>query len=385
MSDRLSVSVCYLLKDEEPLFERSLASIAPYVAEIIVVDLGASAQMLEIAQNYTTRISEFGWNNSFADARNFAAELANEEWILMMNPDEVFEFRSLELLKTAIQQTDFFAFQIALRSYTNNVYTLGYCSIEPDSSLIPTEASTARGYFELLRPALYRNCSGIVWEGLIGETILPSTERLGLRHSILNIILHRFFHLKSTHSLLCQRRLELELGLKRLQQNKSDAKAWHDYAQILTEVGEYSRAKKSLGQALAIKPDWPEAELLLARLLIMEENFPEAERALRKLRFRSQSPAEVHGQLSTALLYQHKLSEALQMAQMASQLDPDLFVANLNCGIILYEKGEPERALDYFQKAHRANPDDSFVRGAISRLFSEVFPTRSDNASRQNH
>jgi len=385
VSEPLAISVCYLIREDEPLFGKSLQSVASFAKEIIVVDLGASAPMIDTALQHTTKISEFVWNKNFAAARNFAAELSNENWILMINPDEVFEPSSLDLLSNVTKQSDFQAFQITRRSYTNDVHTIGFCSKDSSAEASPRQAEYMRGYFDTLVPSLYQNGRDIVWENVIGESILKSVDRQKLRYSQLNIFLHRFAHLRKPEVIQRERLLQIELGLSRLKQNPDDPTAWYDYAQVLAQIGEYSRSEKAVRQALAACPDWPDAELLLARLCLIAERFQEAEFALRGLRFRSSSPAEVHGQLSTALLYQRKLSEALEMAQMAVQLDPDLFVANLNCGIILYEKGDPLRALDYFQKADRANPEDGFVKGAVSKIHEEVSFVHQDSAKRQNH
>jgi len=385
MADRLPISLCYLIHDEEPLFEQSLASVFEIAAEIIVVDLGASQQMRETALKFTTKISGFDFESNFSAPRNFAAQLSNEEWIFMINPDEVLDQSSIEVLTTAAQQTDFSAFQVVQRSYTNNVHAIGFCSRESAPFPIPKEAEHTRGYFDLLRPALYRNLCDIQWQGVIGESILPSVQALKLRHSILGITLHKFCHLKTGQTLKAEVRRMLELGLLRLKLEPRDPNAWHDYAQTLAHMGDYARAELALRKALGLNPDWPEAELLLARLLLISEKFSEAEIALRQLRFRSSSPAEVHGQLSTALLYQLNFGEALQMAKIASQLHPDLFVANLNCGIIFYEKGDLATAHQYFQKAYRINPEDPFVQGALARLKLESFRTRQDSAKCQNH
>ena len=58
----ISISLCMIVKDEEPVIARCLDSVRDLVDEIIVVDTGSSDGTKEIVSGYTDKIYDFEWN-----------------------------------------------------------------------------------------------------------------------------------------------------------------------------------------------------------------------------------------------------------------------------------------------------------------------------------
>jgi len=67
----MPISLCMLTKNEEKNLAKAINSVKPVVDEIIVVDTGSTDKTKEIAKKFTSKIYNFGWNDNFADARNF--------------------------------------------------------------------------------------------------------------------------------------------------------------------------------------------------------------------------------------------------------------------------------------------------------------------------
>lgn len=82
------ISLCMIVKNEEKVIERCLLSIAHLVDEVIIVDTGSTDRTKEIVAQYTSNIYDFEWINDFSAARNFAAEKASGEWIVVLDADE---------------------------------------------------------------------------------------------------------------------------------------------------------------------------------------------------------------------------------------------------------------------------------------------------------
>lgn len=84
-----TISLCLIVKDEKDVIARCLDSVQDIVDEIIVVDTGSKDCTKQIAQRYTNKIYDFLWINDFSAARNFAFNLATQNYILWLDADDV--------------------------------------------------------------------------------------------------------------------------------------------------------------------------------------------------------------------------------------------------------------------------------------------------------
>lgn len=85
----MKISLCMIVKNEEAVLDKCLRSIMSYVDEIIIVDTGSSDNTREIAEKYTDKIFEFPWCDDFSKARNYSISKATNDWILVLDADEV--------------------------------------------------------------------------------------------------------------------------------------------------------------------------------------------------------------------------------------------------------------------------------------------------------
>ncbi|RDE36280.1 glycosyltransferase [Parageobacillus thermoglucosidasius] len=100
------LSLCMIVKNEEKVLSRCLDSVYGIVDEIVIVDTGSTDSTEEIALKYVDQIYKFEWTNSFADARNYAQQLANGEWILVLDADEYVDRDNLQEMINVLKQTD---------------------------------------------------------------------------------------------------------------------------------------------------------------------------------------------------------------------------------------------------------------------------------------
>ncbi len=94
------VSVIIITKNESQNLRDCLESVR-WADEIIVVDSGSSDDTVEIARKYTDKVIYNEWKG-YADQKNFALQLAKNEWVLSLDADE----RVTENLKNEISNTD---------------------------------------------------------------------------------------------------------------------------------------------------------------------------------------------------------------------------------------------------------------------------------------
>lgn len=82
------LSLCMIVKNESQHLARCLASVQPYVDEMVVVDTGSQDDTVAIAQSFGATVKHFDWCNDFAVARNFSLDQVTGNWILILDADE---------------------------------------------------------------------------------------------------------------------------------------------------------------------------------------------------------------------------------------------------------------------------------------------------------
>jgi tetratricopeptide (TPR) repeat protein len=116
----VKLSFCSIVKNETKNLGRCLASVKPYVDELIVVDTGSTDDTVAIAQRHGATVGHFEWCNDFAAARNYVCTLATGDWILTLDADEELVILDPDwIVQLHNAATDSIkAFAIALRSNT---------------------------------------------------------------------------------------------------------------------------------------------------------------------------------------------------------------------------------------------------------------------------
>lgn len=95
--NRITISLCMIVKDEEDALPKCLTSVRDIVDEIIVVDTGSVDQTKSIAAKFTDKIYDFSWIDDFSAARNFAFSKATKDYILWLDADDTLEQKDQNL------------------------------------------------------------------------------------------------------------------------------------------------------------------------------------------------------------------------------------------------------------------------------------------------
>jgi tetratricopeptide (TPR) repeat protein len=121
----INFSFCAIVKNEAKNLARCLASVKPYVDELIVVDTGSMDDTVAIAQQYGAKISHFEWRDDFSAARNFAIAQASGQWILTLDADEELIVNSDHCFTELVQSSDIFAYTLPLKDFERSASTFG--------------------------------------------------------------------------------------------------------------------------------------------------------------------------------------------------------------------------------------------------------------------
>lgn len=82
------ITVCMIVKNEEACLKKCLESVKG-IGPIVIVDTGSTDNTIEIARRYTDKVyTDYKWNDSFAEARNYAKSKVETDWILSIDADE---------------------------------------------------------------------------------------------------------------------------------------------------------------------------------------------------------------------------------------------------------------------------------------------------------
>lgn len=100
----MNLSVCIITKNDEHNLSLCLEKLSSYGFEIVIVDTGSSDQTKEMAAHYTDKIYDFEWCNDFAAAKNYAIQMALNEFVMVIDSDEYIQDFNVNHLFQKISQ-----------------------------------------------------------------------------------------------------------------------------------------------------------------------------------------------------------------------------------------------------------------------------------------
>ncbi|MCA0984219.1 glycosyltransferase family 2 protein [Halobacillus yeomjeoni] len=103
-----TISLCMIVKDEEEVLDQCLNSVKEVCDEIVIVDTGSIDRTKQIASKFTDKIFDFTWVEDFSAARNYSFSLANMEYILWLDADDLVQkedFEKLSKLKNELDES----------------------------------------------------------------------------------------------------------------------------------------------------------------------------------------------------------------------------------------------------------------------------------------
>ena len=101
-----SVSVCAIFKNDLEFVEEFVEQFRLVANQWVLVNTGSTDGTDTLFNKLLpdVPIYNYTWNHNFADARNFALDKANREWILFFDIDERIRFNDLEKIKAELDR-----------------------------------------------------------------------------------------------------------------------------------------------------------------------------------------------------------------------------------------------------------------------------------------
>lgn len=90
---KYDLSIGLIVKNEEKFLDRCMQALLPLKEQIscefIITDTGSTDGTIEIAKKYADKFIEFEWCNDFSKARNTGVNVAEGQWFMYVDADEI--------------------------------------------------------------------------------------------------------------------------------------------------------------------------------------------------------------------------------------------------------------------------------------------------------
>jgi hypothetical protein len=112
----MTLSVCFLTRNEEQHIGRALRSVAGMADQVVVADTGSSDGTAHRAAELGAEVHQFPWDDDFGAGRNFAIDKARGDWVLWMQADEELLPASHAALQDCLSQNEVLAFFVRVQN-----------------------------------------------------------------------------------------------------------------------------------------------------------------------------------------------------------------------------------------------------------------------------
>lgn len=352
----VSLSVCYIVKNEEDCLEKSLLSVKPHVQEIIVVDTGSTDKTVDIARRNGAKVFSAGWKDDFSWARNESLKHATMEWILVLDADEILSEQDWQDLRNLLKKPQAEHYFLTQTTYCDSATCLNWLP----NDLPFKEAEGYKGYFESPLVRLMRNTPQIKFTGSVHEHAHhqnPQIQPLKTR-----IRIHHYGKYRAPERMEEKYELYRKIGLKKIEEMPEEPQAYFEIATQLMELGQPEEVEKYLKKSLELSPNFTNAIFAYANYLFEWGRLVESlEYFMKFLSLRPQDP-QSYIYTASLLIELKKYDLALQMLTTAKELGGEKSVALLmNEGVIHLRLGDEVKAEQSFRQAYEINSNFSPV------------------------
>lgn len=368
---RLPITCGYLIKNEEMFLTRSIESLIAWVDELIIFDSGSDDESLQIAKSFEKKLPKFqletiSWRDDFSWARNQIIEKATNDHIFFVDGDEVLDSNAVDQIKRLLQKDSSCA-SFVQRNYVTESTLEGSKKAAPH----PLESQyVGLYYFDNWMERFLKISSGIRYAGNIHESLIPQAEAKGFSCKKTPLLLHHYGRLKPIdHHAKAQ--YYLTLSKSKWKNEQTNPVAWIELIINHLELKNFKEAFELAQKGLSPFSHIPAFLKVASQAYLRVDAYAEAEQILIRLMNQADYKTFCLEQLSTSVLYQGRLDEALLFCEMTLKEDSENFVAHVNSAVVYFENKDFKNAARHIHQALLQKPNDTFLREAQKKLPSE--------------
>lgn len=86
------ISCCIITMNQSDRLKMAIGNIKNYVDEVVVVDGGSKDDSVKIAKELGAKVYFREWDDDFGAQRNYSLAKVSNDWVLVIDSDEIFEF-----------------------------------------------------------------------------------------------------------------------------------------------------------------------------------------------------------------------------------------------------------------------------------------------------
>ena len=346
----MGISLCMIVKNEQDWIVKAVESVRSIVDEVIIVDTGSTDSTPEQAEALGAKLLKSQWEDSFGQARNLSLAAAGEPWILVLDADERIAACDLQYIKEATETGSADGYHLIQRNYVLKRQILGWT---PNTRRYQ-EGDGYDGYVDNPLIRLFRNSPEIRFHGAVHEIIDPKRSPQ-FKFGSIPAVIHHYGKVRGEERVAAKQHLYLALGLKKIEEEPANAKAYFDLGIQYQELGRHEEACACFDQSF-------EMTTLPISLLYQEisdkqlRQFDSALALLTRALRLGLNTFDVHLELGNVRLAQGHLLEAKGEYSASLKMRPNNPIAIYNHGLVLRKTGDVDGAQKFFERALELDP-----------------------------
>lgn len=228
------LTLCMIVKNEENNLKKCLLNIYPFIDEIIIVDTGSTDNTKLIAAQYTDKIYDYIWCNDFSKARNFSISKASNDWVLILDADEIIDLFDRESVSKFIN------------SMNDKIGRIERINVMEKSTGINRQQEKINRVF---------NRRYYHYEGLIHEQIV-SVDNCLIKTKDIDIRVEHFGYTSQELSRTNKLARNINLLNEAIESNPNDPYLYYQLGKSYYVSKEYKKASEFFEKALSYKIDY---------------------------------------------------------------------------------------------------------------------------------
>lgn len=258
----MEISAAIIGKNSTKTLEYTILSLRGICNQIVYVDTGSSDHSASLATRLGAEVFFFEWQNDFALARNFALKYVRNDWVLVIDTDEILANINLDELVTKLaNNSNIGGFNVEIKNYLN----------KEDLNQFSVHHYTR----------LFRKHPAILFSGKIHEQVRNSIESLGMDIVDSGIVIEHFGYMEKSEE---KQNRNLEILESEVSSNNNDAYLKYHLAQTEFSMKNFDRAKDIFTEIhnspFLTDEQRAFSKIRLGQIFINENKFSEAQKYL---------------------------------------------------------------------------------------------------------